>query len=58
MTLTEEILLKLSKLGKDELRRRYLANLNGYPNIVHWGCIQMMKDKGYITQEDMDYIVS
>lgn len=57
MILTEETLLKLSKLGKEELKRRYLSNLNGNHNLVHWGCIQMMKEKGYITQEDMNFIV-
>lgn len=57
MSLIEKKLLRLSRLGKEELKRMYLANLNGCPNLVHWGCIQMMKEKGYITQEEMDYIV-
>ena len=50
-------LWKLSRLGKEELKKMYIANLHGYTNIVHWGCIQMMKEKGYITQEEMNYIV-
>lgn len=36
MSLVEKELLRLSKLGKEELKRMYLSNLNGCPNLVHW----------------------
>lgn len=58
MLYTSELLKSLSTLGKYELKRRYLLFLNGDEvNGISWTWINTMLIKGYITQEDMNYIV-
>ena len=50
-------LLALSQLGKEELRKTYNIFLSGVDHGISWACIQRMKEYGFITQEEMDYIV-
>lgn len=55
---TDDFYKNLSKLGKEEIKKRHLAYLRG--NIsegipLHW--VIEMKLRGYISQGDMNYIV-
>lgn len=58
MTDTAMQLLTLSKLGQEELRRMHHIFLSGIDNGISWTCIQMMKEYGFISQEEMNYIIS
>lgn len=58
MNEVDSILLNLSMLSRYELKRKYKLYLQGDKvNGIPWSLVQMMKLKGFITQEDMDYIV-
>ena len=58
MTELSKQLLALSKLGQEELRRKHRIFLSGIDNGISWNCIQMMKEYRFITQEEMNYIIS
>ena len=45
-------------LGRQELKRKYLAYFDGDEvNGLPWQWIKEMLDRGYISQDDMNYIV-
>lgn len=54
----DNYLKDIASSGRDELKRKYLVFLSGdESNGLPWQWIKEMLDRGYITQEDMNYIV-
>ena len=50
-------LWKLSKLGKEELRRKHLIYLSGQDNGMHSSCFELMYELGFISLEDFAFII-